>query len=162
MTAGKKLVMAGAALAVVALTLTGSAAGDPLGNEARSGGEDTGSAGSVTVGSAAFAESEIIAYIYAGALERSGVEVSVTPAIGARDVYIAALEDGSIDLVPEYTGNLLQYFDPKTKATAADDVELALARVLPGDLSILTPSPAEDTDRSVAPDAMKRRANASP
>ena len=56
----------GAALAVVALTLTGCASSDPLGNEAGSGGEDTGSAGSVTVGSAAFAESEIIAYIYAG------------------------------------------------------------------------------------------------
>ena len=66
--------------------------------------------------------------------------------IGSRETYVPAVKDHSIDLIPEYTGNLLQYFDPKTKATAADDVELALARVLPGDLSILTPSPAEDTD----------------
>ncbi len=59
--------------------------------------------------------------------------------IGSRETYIPAVRDHSIDLVPEYTGNLLQYFDSKTTVTTPDQVELALFRVLPGDLSILTP-----------------------
>jgi osmoprotectant transport system substrate-binding protein len=66
--------------------------------------------------------------------------------IGSRETYIPALKDHSIDLVPEYIGNLLLYFEPDSKATVLDAVELQLYQRLPGDLSILTPSPASDTD----------------
>jgi osmoprotectant transport system substrate-binding protein len=66
--------------------------------------------------------------------------------IGSREAYIPALKDHSIDLVPEYIGNLLLYFAPDSTATMLDDVELELYKKLPGDLSILTPSPASDTD----------------
>ena len=52
---------------------------------------------------------------------------------------IPELRGHSIDLVPEYTGNLLQYFYPKSTVTIPDRVELALLRALPGDLPILTP-----------------------
>ena len=58
-----------------------------------------------------------------------------------------------------YTGNLLQYFDPKTTVTTPDAVELALARALPGDLSILTPSPANDTDTVAVTEATARKWN---
>ena len=37
--------------------------------------------------------------------------------IGSRETYIPALKDHSIDLVPEYIGNLLQYFAPNSTAT---------------------------------------------
>jgi len=66
--------------------------------------------------------------------------------IGSREAYIPALKDHSIDLVPEYIGNLLQYFEPNETVTMLDAVELELYKRLPGDLSILTPSPAADTD----------------
>jgi osmoprotectant transport system substrate-binding protein len=66
--------------------------------------------------------------------------------IGSRETYVPALKDHSIDLVPEYIGNLLLYFAPDSTATMLDDVELQLYKKLPGDLSILTPSPASDTD----------------
>ncbi|MGK0721447.1 ABC transporter substrate-binding protein [Leucobacter sp. W1478] len=146
MTVGKKLAMTGAALAALALTLTACASGDPLGNNGEGAGQDTSAMGSVTVGSAAFAESEIIAYIYAGALERSGIEVSVTPAIGARDVYIAALQDGSIDLVPEYTGNLLQFFDAEADAQGMDEVYSALVAAVPEGFEVLDQAEAADAD----------------
>ena len=130
------------ALAVLlAALLTGCGSANPLG-----GGSISGDLKSIVVGSADFPESKIIAEIYAQALAANGFTVGRQFGIGSRETYVPAVKDHSIDLIPEYTGNLLQYFDPKTKATAADDVELALARVLPGDLSILTPSPAEDTD----------------
>jgi osmoprotectant transport system substrate-binding protein len=100
----------------------------------------------MVVGSADFPESKIIAEIYAQALEANGFTIRRQFGIGSRETYIAAVKDHSIDLIPEYTGNLLQYFDPKTTATSPDAVVLALLRALPGDLSILTPSPAADTD----------------
>jgi osmoprotectant transport system substrate-binding protein len=112
---------------------------DPLGPETRS-------MKSIVVGSGDFPESEIIAEIYAQALQANGFEIGRRMGIGSREAYIPALKDHSIDLVPEYIGNLLLYFAPDSTATMLDAVELELYKKLPGDLSILTPSPASDTD----------------
>ncbi len=130
--------------ALFMLVLPGAAAcgsANPLG-----GGSASGDLKTLVVGSADFPESKIIAEIYAQALEANGFTVGRQFGIGSRETYIPAVRDHSIDLVPEYTGNLLQYFDPKTTVTTPDEVELALFRALPGDLSILNPSPANDTD----------------
>jgi osmoprotectant transport system substrate-binding protein len=112
---------------------------DPLGAETRS-------PKSIVVGSGDFPESEIVAEIYAEALQANGFDIGRRMGIGSRETYIPALKDHSIDLVPEYIGNLLLYFAPDSTATMLDDVELQLYKKLPGDLSILTPSPASDTD----------------
>jgi len=103
----------------------------------------------IVVGSADFPESKILAEIYAQSLEANGFHVGRRLGIGSRETYIPALRDGSIDLIPEYTGSLLTYFDPEATATSPQDVELALLRVLPGELSILTPAEASDTDSIV-------------
>src|ERR1700739_4615119 len=97
-------------------------------------------------GSGDFPESQIIAEIYAQALQINGFTIGRRLGIGSRETYIPALKDHSIDLVPEYIGNLLQYFKPDETVTMLDAVELELYKQLPGDLSILTPSPASDTD----------------
>jgi osmoprotectant transport system substrate-binding protein len=138
----------------LAVVLTGCGSANPLG-----GGGISGDLKSIVVGSADFPESKIIAEIYAQALSANGFTVGRQFGIGSRETYIPAVKDHSIDLIPEYTGNLLQYFDPKTTATAADDVELALTRKLPGDLSILIPSPAADTDTVAVSAATAQRWN---
>ncbi len=125
---------------------------DPLGNETRS-------VKSIVVGSGDFPESEIVAEIYAQALEANGFDVGRRPGIGSRETYIPALKDHSIDLVPEYIGNLLQYFAPNSKATMLDAVESELRQRLPGDLSLLTPSPASDTDTVTVTGATAREWN---
>ena len=43
--------------------------------------------------------------------EAKGVKVNKKLSIGSRETYIPALQDGSIDLIPEYTGVLAQYFN---------------------------------------------------
>ncbi|MDT4982014.1 MAG: osmoprotectant transport system substrate-binding protein, partial [Pseudonocardiales bacterium] len=63
--------------------------------------------GSITIGSAGFSENEILAEIYAGAMQAKGVKVSKKLSIGERPLYIAALKDGSIDFIPEYSGSIL-------------------------------------------------------
>lgn len=112
---------------------------DPLGVQVRS-------PTSIVVGSADFPESQIIAEIYAQALQANGFDVGKRMGIGSRETYIPALKDHSIDLVPEYIGNLLLYFAPQSQVTTLDAVKLELDRRLPGDLSILSPAPATDTD----------------
>ncbi|WP_310787270.1 ABC transporter substrate-binding protein [Mycobacterium sp. Z3061] len=109
-------------------------------------GSGAGGPKSIVVGSGDFPESQIVAEIYAQALHANGFDVGRRMGIGSRETYIPALKDHSIDLVPEYIGNLLLYFEPDSKATVLDAVELQLYQRLPGDLSILTPSPASDTD----------------
>jgi osmoprotectant transport system substrate-binding protein len=128
-------------IVVAALTLAGCGSSNPLG-----GGAISGDLKTITVGSADFPESKIIGEIYAQALEANGFTVGRQFGIGSRETYIPAVKDHSIDLVPEYTGNLLQYFDKQTTATTPDAVELALIHALPGDLAILTPAPASDQD----------------
>ncbi|GAA3629050.1 ABC transporter substrate-binding protein [Microbacterium awajiense] len=134
-----------AAGAVLALTAC-SSGGDPLEPDAGDTG-DTGDTGSViVVGSQAYYSNEIIAEIYAQALENAGIEVERQFNIGQRDAYIPALESGEVNLFPEYSGNLLQYFDPETEARTADDVYAALGDALPEGLVVLDQSDATDQD----------------
>lgn len=135
----KRIAALGAVAAAAGLALSGCATGDPM-VEPESGGD------TIVIGSAAFAESEILAYVYAEALRASGFSVEVRPSIGARDAYIAALEDGSIDVVPEYTGNLLQYFDSAATAQSSDDVYAALVDAVPEGFAVLGQAAAADAD----------------
>jgi osmoprotectant transport system substrate-binding protein len=132
-----------AALAAVALGLTLTACGsdDPTSKTGDKSASDT-----ITVGSAAFPENEIIAEIYAQALEAKGVKVKKKLNIGAREAYIPALKNGEIDLLPEYSGNLLTYLDPKATATSEADIEEALDDALPDNLKVLDAAKAEDKD----------------
>lgn len=126
------------AVGAIGLTLT-ACGGDPT--EGEKSATDT-----ITIGSAAFPENEIIAEIYAQALEAKDIKVEKKLNIGAREAYIPALENGEIDLLPEYSGNLLLYVDKEATATAPDDVIAALGDALPENLEILEASEAEDKD----------------
>jgi osmoprotectant transport system substrate-binding protein len=140
-----RLTLALGATAVAALALAGCASGDPLeGGDTTGGGSDESS--TIVIGSQAYYSNEIIAEIYAQALEGADFEVEREFNIGQRDAYMPSLEDGSIDLFPEYTGNLLQYFDAEATATTSDDVYAALQEALPEGLTVLDQSSATDQD----------------
>ncbi|TCJ30041.1 glycine betaine ABC transporter substrate-binding protein [Nocardioides jejuensis] len=129
---------AGGAALVLGLGLA-ACGGDPTAPSS-SGGD------AIVVGSAGFGESEILAEIYAQALEAKGIDATTKLDIGAREAYIGAIKDGTIDLFPEYTGNLLTFLDKNATATTSEDVTTALAGALPSSLTILTPAAAEDKD----------------
>jgi len=141
----RSLITAAGVLAAAALALTACSSGDPLASDDSTSGAKASSS-TITVGSAAFPENEILAYIYADALKDAGVNTTVKANIGQRDVYIAALKDGSIDLVPEYTGNLLQFFDKDATAQGADAVYSALQKAVPTGYEVLDQAPGQDAD----------------
>ncbi|WP_136707155.1 ABC transporter substrate-binding protein [Agromyces sp. H66] len=143
-TAGKGRLVALAAVAVGAtVALAGCASGDPL--DIGSGDGD-GSTETLVVGSQDYYSNEIIAEIYAQALEENGYTVDRQFRIGQREVYIPEIEGGAIDVFPEYTGNLLQYYVPDTEATTSDDVYAELETSLPDGLRVLDQSAATDQD----------------
>jgi osmoprotectant transport system substrate-binding protein len=64
----------------------------------------------IRIGSDGFYESQLVAEIYAQALEAEGFGVERQLAIGARPARVAAFESGQIDLVPEYVGSGLGFY----------------------------------------------------
>lgn len=136
-----------ASLAAVALGLTGCAGGnDPLAGGDSSATAGGGSDGAIVVGSQAYYSNEIIAEIYAQALEGAGKKVERQFNIGQRDAYMPALESGEVTVFPEYTGNLLQWFDKNAKETESEAVYDALVKAMPDGLSVLEQAPATDQD----------------
>jgi osmoprotectant transport system substrate-binding protein len=133
---------AGVVMVGASLALSGCASGDPL----DSGSSDSGDSDTIVIGSQAYYSNEIIAEIYAQALEAADITVERKFNIGQRDAYLPELESGSVDLFPEYTGNLLQFYVPDTEATSSDDVYAALEDALPDGLTVLDQSPATDQD----------------
>ncbi|MEV0678183.1 ABC transporter substrate-binding protein [Actinosynnema sp. NPDC050436] len=131
------------AAVVAAAALLVSACGS---KEDLSGSDQQAASGEVVVGSADFTENKILAEIYAGALKATGAKVTVKPGIGARELVVKALQDKSLGVVPEYTGNLLNYFDKTNTTTASDDVYKALKEKTPSGLEVLFKSDAEDKD----------------
>ncbi len=143
------------AIALVALAsasaLAACANSSSLEGSADSGASSSSSSATTTlaVGSQDYYSNEIIAETYAQALEAAGYTVDRQFRIGQREVYMPEIQSGSIDVFPEYTGNLLQYLDSTATATKAEDVYAALAKAIPSGLRVLDAAPATDQDTYV-------------
>jgi osmoprotectant transport system substrate-binding protein len=123
--------------------LAGCASGDPLDSGA-SGAKET-----IVVGSQDYYSNEIIAEIYAQALEAAGYEIQRDFRIGQREAYLPEIEAGRIDLFPEYTGPLLLVWEPDTAGGTADEIYEALVEAAPDGLRVLDQSDASDQDSYV-------------
>lgn len=138
------------ALAVTgALLLTGCGSGDPLAaspSAAPSASSEAPPATPIVVGSQDYYSSEIIAEIYAQALVGAGYQVDRQFRIGQREAYLPEIEAGRIDLFPEYSGPLLQYWQPDTQARRSDEVYAELRAAVPDGLRVLAQSEATDQD----------------
>ncbi|WP_206790169.1 ABC transporter substrate-binding protein [Amycolatopsis sp. MtRt-6] len=126
----------------VAVLLLAAGCGNPL-----AGGGEGGTSGDIIIGASDVGESLLLAQIYAGALRQAGAsDVTVRPPVGSREVVVKALQDKSLSVVPDYSGNLLRYFDKDTTATTSQDVYAQLRQKLPAGFEVLDQAPAEDKD----------------
>jgi osmoprotectant transport system substrate-binding protein len=107
---------------------------------------------SVSIGAFNFTESQILAEVYAGALEANGYSTSITQSTN-REVLQPALESGEVQMVPEYLGTFTEFLNikengPDAPPLASGDVDAtyAQAQVLAEKvgITVLTPSPAAD------------------
>jgi osmoprotectant transport system substrate-binding protein len=131
---------------VLTLAACGSSGSDGSSSSSSPSASAAANAGSLTIGSADFTESALLADIYADALAAKGVTIRKKLNIGERSVYVKALQDGSIDFIPEYNGSILAYLDPKATAKSTADVTAALPAALGSKLTALTPAAAQDSD----------------
>jgi osmoprotectant transport system substrate-binding protein len=143
-------IQSGRILAAALVTAVALAGCSPSGGRGRAPG---GGKGTIVVGvSGAFAESRIVAEMYAQVLEHAGYPVERQFDLPSRELSENALESGQIDLKPEYLSSLLLYLDPNAQASndprpvASQDSRLLRQR----GITLLRPSPAQDTNEFVA------------
>lgn len=106
---------------------------------------DESSRSQIRIASFDFAESQLLAEMYAQVVEAAGLPVERVGAVGPREIIAPALELDRIDLVPEYLGTALQFAggaEPNSD-TASARAELNDA-LRPRGLIALEASPAED------------------
>jgi osmoprotectant transport system substrate-binding protein len=137
-----------AAAIVAASTLTaGCISSGPSGTGHPSG------ARTIVVGvSGAFAENQLVAEMYAQVLEHAGYTIEREFDLRSREVSQSALESGQIDLKPEYMSSLLLFLDSNAQPSS-DPTDVARQvgeRLRPKGITVLTPSPAQDTNQFVA------------
>ncbi|GLI29900.1 MULTISPECIES: ABC transporter substrate-binding protein [Brachybacterium] len=142
------------ALGAGGLALGAAACGssDPFeeeGGSSGAAGSDGGGeapAGTLAIGSQAYYSNEIIAELFAQVLEKAGFTVDRQYQIGQREVYMPELEAGSLDLLPEYLGNLLQHYESDAGSASPEEIRSSLEEALPEGLRVLSFAEASDQD----------------
>ena len=102
-------------------------------------GDDT-----ITVGSFNFPESEVLAEIYAQALEGRGFRVDRRLDVGPRELLMPALQRGLLELVPEYAGSLLGFFGGTPSSDSGTTHQRLAVELATRDLVALSAAPAQD------------------
>jgi osmoprotectant transport system substrate-binding protein len=114
----------------------------------------------IVVASFDFPESEILAELYGQALRGRGYPVELVDRLGPREVVEPALEQGKVDLVPEYQGTVLTFIDEGGLAPSGDPrtthARLRQAFATRG-VSVAAFAPAEDRNGFVVTGDMARR-----
>ena len=115
-------------------------------------GSSGGGGGTITVGSTDFSEQLIVAEMYRGALEAAGFEAEASYNLGAREIVEPALEEGEIDVYPEYVGTALEFLNGGAGEATADTAETTekLREVFgEKDIEVLEPAEAQDKNAIV-------------
>jgi osmoprotectant transport system substrate-binding protein len=145
MRTNRTLVLGAALLALVVSACSPGEDSSP--GASAGGGSQAADLPTLTVASAPFWESAVVAEIYAQALEAAGFTIERELESGPRDVTQPALVDGQIDLMPEYLGGLLAVSYAGEPTSDVDETLTALNEALAADgLVALDPTPGTDAD----------------
>ncbi|MFF7091955.1 ABC transporter substrate-binding protein [Streptomyces rubradiris] len=119
----------------------------------------------LTIGSAGFTESDLLAQLYARLLGDAGYRTSILT-VANRELYEPALESGRIDVVPEYAATFADWLNAKTHGADAEPVgspdlgatmKALRALATPRGLTVLAPGRAVDQNAFAVSAAYARR-----
>ena len=127
-----------------------SCASDDLSNDDSGGGDK----GDVTISGQSFDEAALVASMYQLLLENEGYTVE-QKLVKSRDQYLGELTKGNVDVVPEYTGGIVDLLntlengadaDPLTTPDAQESIDAAQSLLEKNKITLLDPSEATDTN----------------
>jgi osmoprotectant transport system substrate-binding protein len=113
----------------------------------------TGGSGPIVVGAADFSESQVLANVYAQALNAAGFQATVQT-VGNRELYLPALKNGEIQVFPEYLATVADIIaknvDPASTGIATSDADETLTALEPiaQQYGLVFGTPAEATDQN--------------
>ena len=116
--------------------------------------------GAVVVGAFNFSESRVLAEIFKQAVAAAGFEAELLGEVGTREIMEPALEQGQVDLVPEYLGTALTFLDPDaaTEFQSPAEAHAELSRQFEErGIEVLSPSPGENRNEIVVTRATQDR-----
>ena len=121
-----------------------------LGACSTGGGSSAAAKPAIRIGSDNFYESKLMGEIYAQVLENGGYTVERKFGLGSRQERIPTMDAGQIDMVAEYVGSGLGFYD-KTKigADGAANATALQAAVKSKGLTVLGITPGQDTNAFV-------------
>ena len=123
------------------------AASEPATSDAPSAPASEGAKAPIRIGSDNFYESKLVAEIYAQVLENAGYTVERKFGLGSRQERIPTMDSGEIDLVPEYVGSGLGFYDQtKISGDGQENADALQEAVASKGLTVLAISPGEDTN----------------
>ncbi len=80
----------------------------------------------IVIGSTNFEEQAIVSNIWADVLKKAGYPVTVEAALGTRSVVVPAIENGQINLEPDYAASLLGFLHGGNPQPAGDTIATAI------------------------------------
>jgi osmoprotectant transport system substrate-binding protein len=126
---------------LIGLTLVVASAG--LSGAAPSGGDGKGA---LTIGSKNFPGAQVLGQVYGQALAKKGYDVSYRENLGSTEVVFGALENGDVDLYPEFLNTFVQ-FRGGTGGSDVNQVDAEMKTLLQGTGVVSTkPAPAVDVN----------------
>jgi osmoprotectant transport system substrate-binding protein len=99
----------------------------------------------VVIGSEGFDESQLLAEIYAQALEAKGYTVTRQD-FASRDLALPAFDSGAVNVLPEYIGSLVRKLGGTATGDTAETMTNLAAALEPKDATVLEAAPAQDGD----------------
>jgi osmoprotectant transport system substrate-binding protein len=106
----------------------------------------------IRIASFDFPESVLLAQIYGQALEAHDFPVRLSLELGSREVVQPALQQGFVDLVPEYAGSALEFVTVGRDQPTADPGathDLLVRALRPKGVAVLDAAPAQDQNAIV-------------
>lgn len=142
-----------AVAAALGLALSACSSSDETAaNGTATDGTSAAAAQSIVIATTNFTETKILANMYQQVLDKNGQPSSIKE-LTTREVIAPALEQGEVQLTPEYLGSLTEFLNkstngPDAEQAASGDVQATLtaARALaePKSMTLLEPSAAQD------------------
>jgi osmoprotectant transport system substrate-binding protein len=137
----------GAALLALVVSACSPGGGESSPDDSAAASEAAG--GTVTIGSQGFYESQLMAEIYAQALESAGFTVERDLGIGTREETWPALSSGQIDMMPEYIGSLTAFLEGEASGDSDETFAAMLELIEPEGLTALDFTEAQDQNAFV-------------
>lgn len=140
----------GAVLLALVMSACAPGGGGSSPDETAGGGESAPAGGSsLTIGSAGFPESQLMAEIYAQALEAGGYTVERNLGIGTREQTWPAMTSGQIDMMPEYIGSLTTFLEGEPSGDPEETYAILLELIEAEGIAALEYTPAQDQNAFV-------------